>query len=116
MNTSTQPEARSSWDGLTRSERSRLYDPAAYVVRKFGTGHFFIDHAEVAARFTLMAVSKNGRALVTSNTNGQQWIDLRAQSCSCEDFKCRAQQEQRPCKHLAVAQAVAAFLVGPRLT
>jgi SWIM zinc finger len=103
------PEKPSSVDGLTRSERQRLYDPEAYGIFQDSEGTFFAIHAEVNAEFSAVKSNAAGVLFVTSNTGSEQTVDYPNRACTCRDFEERAKVEQRPCKHLAAVIAIAKF-------
>lgn len=110
MNTTT--ENRSQWDGLTRDQRQRLYDPTAYTVEKTSEGRFTVTHREVPAVFGLLNCG-GGRAMVESNTNGHQLVNVYERTCTCEDHKRHG--GERLCKHLAVAFAVVMWAKAQRI-
>lgn len=107
--TSARRERISPFDGLTRSERARLYDPGAYTVQRAPgkTLTFLVRHQSVPAEFRVTVAY--GRFWYCTSNTGKEY-NLSGGCCHCQDAENRAKEENRPCKHAAACIAVSRFL------
>ena len=115
MDSTTKSQPRSRTDGLTAADRKQLYDGSRYEVQEVEPGEWLVSHRDVPAVFTAKKLDRRGTLQVRSNTFNEHTVDYHNQGCTCEDSKERARVEERPCKHLAVAEAVAHFCDQRRL-
>src|SRR5262245_32440493 len=100
---------RKSADGLTKDERRKLYDGSRYEVQEVAPGEWLVIHLDVPAVFATKKLDTRGTLQVVSNTGNEHTVEYHNRGCTCEDSQERARAEGRPCKHLAVAEAVAHF-------
>lgn len=110
MNTSPKHTDRPSpTDNLTTAQRKLLYDPARYTISQDADLVFHALHADVPAWFTAVKDNRSGVLHIQSNTGNEHTVDYINHACTCADSQERARVEQRPCKHYAVAMAVARY-------